>query len=69
MSNTDSHQFERRRIKFVEALGKGGFGSVYLADVRSGDNFAQRIAVKILNEDLGGDLDVAGRQRDEGNQE
>ena len=65
MSITDSHPHERRRIKFVEALGKGGFGSVYLADVRSGDNFAQRVAVKVLNEDLGGDVDIAGRQRDE----
>ena len=65
MANTDSHPPERRRIKFVEALGKGGFGSVYLADVHSGNSFAQRIAVKVLNEELGGDLDIAGRQRDE----
>jgi len=65
MTDTGSHHADRRRIKFVEALGKGGFGSVYLADVRSRDNFAQRVAVKILNEDLGSNVDIAGRQRDE----
>lgn len=56
---------ERRRITFVEALGKGGFGAVYLADVRSRGNFAQRLAVKILNEDLGDNPEIVGRQRDE----
>lgn len=49
----------------MEALGKGGFGAVYLADVHSRDNFAQRVAVKVLNEDLGDNRDVVGRQRDE----
>jgi len=56
---------ERRRITFVEALGKGGFGAVYLADIRSRDNFAQRLAVKVLNEELGDNMEVVGRQRDE----
>ncbi len=65
MSKTDPRAPERRRIKFVEALGKGGFGSVYLADVRSRDNFAQRLAIKVLNEDLDGNVEIAGRQRDE----
>ena len=49
----------------MEALGKGGFGAVYLADIRSRDNFAQRLAVKVLNEELGNNLEVVGRQRDE----
>jgi len=65
MSELSSPVADRRRIKFVEALGKGGFGSVYLADVHSRDNFAQRIAVKVLNEDLGSNMEVVGRQRDE----
>ena len=54
-----------RRITFVEALGKGGFGAVYLADVQSNDNFAQRLAVKVLNEEMSDNADVVGRQRDE----
>ena len=54
-----------RRITFVEALGKGGFGAVYLADVQSKDNFAQRLAVKVLNEEMSHNADVVGRQRDE----
>ena len=56
---------ERRNITFVEALGKGGFGAVYLADVRSRDNFAQRVAVKVLNEELSENEEVVRRQRDE----
>jgi len=52
-------------VTFVEALGKGGFGSVYLADVRGKDNFVQRIAVKVLNEELGDEKDLVARQRDE----
>ena len=54
-----------RRITFVEALGKGGFGAVYLADIQGRGNFAQRLAVKVLNEELSHDADVVGRQRDE----
>ncbi|MEC9389729.1 MAG: serine/threonine-protein kinase [Myxococcota bacterium] len=54
-----------RRITFVEALGKGGFGAVYLADIQGRGNFAQRLAVKVLNEELSQDADVVGRQRDE----
>ncbi|MAY81506.1 MAG: hypothetical protein CL930_12065 [Deltaproteobacteria bacterium] len=65
MTIPNSEEETRRRISFVEALGKGGFGSVYLADVRSRQNFVQRIAIKILNEELTGNEDVVGRQRDE----
>ena len=38
-----------RRIEFVETLGRGGFGAVYLADVHGRDNFVQRLAVKVLS--------------------
>jgi serine/threonine protein kinase len=65
METVDPSEGERRRITFVEALGKGGFGAVYLADIRSRDNFAQRLAVKVLNEELGDNLELVGRQRDE----
>jgi serine/threonine-protein kinase len=65
MSIPTQSEEKRRRISFIEALGKGGFGSVYLADVRSRNNFVQRIAIKILNEELTENEDVVGRQRDE----
>ena len=65
MSEDQSANPERRRITFVEALGRGGFGAVYLADIRRRANLEQRLAVKVLNEDLGDNDDVVRRQRDE----
>jgi serine/threonine protein kinase len=54
-----------RRIRFVEILGQGGFGAVYLADVEGRSGFRQRLAVKILSADLSQRDDIAARQRDE----
>ena len=54
-----------RRIRFIEVLGKGGFGAVYLADVISDDDFVQRVAIKILSADMSAIADFAARQRDE----
>lgn len=65
MSTTGNAAHEPRRISFVEALGKGGFGAVYLADIRSRSNFEQRLAVKVLNKELGDNEEVVRRQRDE----
>ena len=65
MTAPDTAPHEPRRISFVEALGKGGFGAVYLADIRSRSNFEQRLAVKVLNEELGNNDEVVRRQRDE----
>lgn len=65
MQTTGSTQQEHRRITFVEALGRGGFGTVFLADIRSRTNFEQRLAIKVLNEELGENEEVVRRQRDE----
>lgn len=54
-----------RRITFVEVLGRGGFGAVYLADVHGRDDFVQRLAVKVLSAEMTALDDVAARQRDE----
>ena len=65
MSSSDDGAVGHRRIEFVEALGRGGFGAVFLADVRSRNNFEQRLAIKVLNKELGENQEVVGRQRDE----
>lgn len=54
-----------RQIVFRETLGRGGFGTVYLADLKSSQGLFQRVAIKILNGDGPEDADVAARQRDE----
>ncbi len=54
-----------RRVTFVEALGRGGFGAVYLVDIEGRDSFVQRVAVKLLNDDLKNEADIVARQRDE----
>ena len=54
-----------RQIVFRETLGRGGFGTVYLADLKSSQGLFQRVAIKILNGDGPEDADVSARQRDE----
>ncbi|MEC7242549.1 MAG: serine/threonine-protein kinase [Myxococcota bacterium] len=49
----------------MRALGKGGFGSVHLAEVRSPEGLVHRMAVKVLHEDLSSDTELAARSRDE----
>ncbi|MCB9793469.1 MAG: serine/threonine protein kinase [Alphaproteobacteria bacterium] len=55
----------RRQIKMIKPLGKGGFGAVYLADVRTPEGLIQRMAVKILHEEFANDQAIAARARDE----
>ena len=55
----------RRRIELIQTLGQGGFGAVYLADVHGRDDFVQRLAIKVLNEEMSAQPDIAARQRDE----
>jgi len=54
-----------RQLKFREPLGRGGFGTVYLADLRGGQGLMQRVAVKILHSDNPDEREVSARQRDE----
>ena len=46
-------------------LGKGGFGSVYLANLHGRDQFVRRVAVKVLRHAGEGDAGLVARQRDE----
>ena len=55
----------RRKIRLLKPLGKGGFGAVYLADVYSPEGLVQRMAVKLLHEEFARDNQLAARARDE----
>lgn len=52
-------------VKFIEMIGKGGFGSVYVVDIVKPKRFRQRCAIKILSVEMSQNQDVAARQRDE----
>ncbi|MEL6345226.1 MAG: protein kinase [Myxococcota bacterium] len=54
-----------KTIRFVELLGRGGFGAVYLADVESENDFLQRVAIKVLSAEMSEVGDAVARQRDE----
>ncbi len=56
---------ESRRYQIHEALGKGGFGTVYRAELASTGGFTKPVALKVLNPDMQSDDDVVRRLRDE----
>ncbi len=56
---------ENRRYQVIEAVGKGGFGTVYRADLLSAGGFRKRVALKVLNPELADTPEFAHRLRDE----
>jgi serine/threonine-protein kinase len=49
----------------VEAVGRGGFGTVYRAELMGPSGFRKQVALKVLNPDLPEAIGVAERLRDE----
>ena len=54
-----------RTLEFLGILGRGGFGTVYLANLHGRDRFVRRVAVKILRHAGDEDGGLVARQRDE----
>jgi len=54
-----------RRYRIQEAVGKGGFGTVYRAELIGSGGFSKTVALKILNSDVEGVDEIAERLRDE----
>jgi serine/threonine protein kinase len=64
---TGSTAFTGRRIgpwRILEALGEGGMGRVYLAS-RADEVYDQRVAIKLMRADFGGDREMLLRFRTE----
>lgn len=56
---------QRRRFRILETLGKGGFGTVYRAEMSDAGGFAKQVALKVMHYEGAQSDDIARRLRDE----
>ncbi len=54
-----------RTLAFIRSLGSGAVGTVYLAEIESGQGFRRQVAVKVLLADPDATGDFLARMRDE----
>ncbi len=55
----------RRRFRVLETLGKGGFGTVYRAEMSDAGGFSKQVALKVMTYNGDASEDIARRLRDE----
>ncbi len=55
----------RRRFRILETIGKGGFGTVYRAEMSDSGGFSKQVALKVMTYDGDASDDIARRMRDE----
>ena len=56
---------DRRKFRFIREIARGGFGTVYLAEMITGDDFSTVVAVKVLHQQWAQHQEVVMRSRDE----
>ena len=55
----------RRQFRFIKEIARGGFGTVYMAEMVTGDNFSTVVAIKLLHAQWADHEEILMRSRDE----
>lgn len=58
-------QANSRQYRILDVVGRGGFGTVYRAELTGSGGFSRQVAIKVLNRDAQNNVDLARRLRDE----
>jgi serine/threonine protein kinase len=66
VATTGPSSTEGRRYRVISALGRGGFGTVFHAEMLGSGGFSKHVALKVLNPEVEGVEEIASRLRDEG---